>query len=146
MSKLPPFLEDESLVPYTHLKSTKNLDFQPGQSTLTLSNIKVANSNPTPTPNLNPTSGNSHRPNPSFSSSPCPCPGPLQHQGQGHLRQRYTSPSYHPHQDKSAFVKGSEISVNDVSSVKEYSCMQVRGSWPVSWLDSSAADAKQYAR
>ena len=34
-------------------------------------------------------------------------------------------PSYHPHQDKSAFVKGSEISVNDVSSVKEYSCMQV---------------------
>jgi len=66
MSKLPPFLEDESLVPYTHLKSTKNLDFQPGQSTLTLSNIK----------------------------------------------------------DKSAFVKGSEISVNDVSSVKEYSCMQ----------------------
>ena len=41
MSKLPPFLEDESLVPYTHLKSTKNLDFQPGQSTLTLSNIKV---------------------------------------------------------------------------------------------------------
>lgn len=66
MSKLPPFLEDESLVPYTHLKSTKNLDFQPGQSTLTLSNIK----------------------------------------------------------DKSAFVKGSEISVNDVTSVKEYSCMQ----------------------
>eukprot|EP00964_Phaeocystis_antarctica_P154686 scaffold123516_cov60-Phaeocystis_antarctica.AAC.2 len=35
-------------------------------------------------------------------------------------------PSYHPHQDKSAFVKGSEISVNDVTSVKEYSCMQGR--------------------
>ena len=26
--------------------------------------------------------------------------------------------------DKSAFVKGSEIAVNDVNSVKEYSCMQ----------------------
>lgn len=66
MSKLPPFLEDESLVGYTHLKSNKNLDFVPGQSTMTLSNIK----------------------------------------------------------DKSAFVKGSEIAVNDVNSVKEYSCMQ----------------------
>jgi len=40
MSKLPPFLENESLVGYTHLKSEKNLDFVPGQSTLTLSNIK----------------------------------------------------------------------------------------------------------
>jgi len=66
MSKLPPFLEDSSLVGYTHLKTDKNLDFVPGQSTLTLSNIK----------------------------------------------------------DKSAFVKGSEISVSDVNSVKEYSCMQ----------------------
>ena len=66
MSKLPPFLDDESLVTYTHLKSAKNLDFVPGQPTLTLSNIK----------------------------------------------------------DKSAFVKGSEISVTDVSMVKEYSCMQ----------------------
>lgn len=66
MSKLPPFLEDESLVGYTHLKSEKNLDFVPGQSTLTLSNIK----------------------------------------------------------DKSAFVKGSEITTTDVDSVKAYSCMQ----------------------
>jgi len=66
MSKLPPFLDDESLVGYTHLKSQKNLDFVPGQSQLTLSNIR----------------------------------------------------------DKSAFVKGSEISVSDVNSVKEYSCMQ----------------------
>ena len=40
MSKLPGFLEDGSLVGYTHLKSTKNLDFVPGQATLTLSNIK----------------------------------------------------------------------------------------------------------
>jgi 3'-phosphoadenosine 5'-phosphosulfate (PAPS) 3'-phosphatase len=40
MSKLPPFLEDESLVSYTHLKSFKNLDFVPAQSTLTLSNIR----------------------------------------------------------------------------------------------------------
>ena len=30
----------QSLVGYTHLKSSKNLDFVPGQSTLTLSNIK----------------------------------------------------------------------------------------------------------
>jgi 3'(2'), 5'-bisphosphate nucleotidase len=66
MSKLPPFLEDESLVGYTHLKSAKNLDFVPGQSQLTLSNIR----------------------------------------------------------DKGAFVKGTEIAVNDVNSVKEYSCMQ----------------------
>jgi len=66
MSKLPPFLEDASLMPYTHLKTTKNLDFVPGQSTLTLSNIR----------------------------------------------------------DKAAFVKGSNLSVNDVTSVKEYSCMQ----------------------
>lgn len=66
MSKLPPFLDDESLVGYTHLKSQKNLDFVPGQSQLTLSNIR----------------------------------------------------------DKSAFVKDSEISVSDVNSVKEYSCMQ----------------------
>lgn len=27
--------------------------------------------------------------------------------------------------DKSAFVKGSEITVSDVATVKEYSCMQV---------------------
>jgi hypothetical protein len=40
MSKLPPFLDDGSLIGYTHLKSGKNLDFMPGQSTLTLSNIK----------------------------------------------------------------------------------------------------------
>jgi len=40
MSKLPGFLEDGSLVGYTHLKTGKNLDFVPGQSTLTLSNIK----------------------------------------------------------------------------------------------------------
>jgi len=40
MSKLPPFLETQELVGYTHLKSEKNLDFVPGQSTLTLSNIK----------------------------------------------------------------------------------------------------------
>jgi len=66
MSKLPPFLDDESLVGYTHLKSDKNLDFVPGQSTLTLSNIA----------------------------------------------------------DKSAFVKGSEITTTDVGSVKAYSCMQ----------------------
>jgi len=66
MSKLPSFLDDASLKPYTHLKTGKNLDFQPGQSTLTLSNIK----------------------------------------------------------DKSAFVKGSKISVSDVEAVKEYSCMQ----------------------
>ena len=66
MAKLPPFLEDESLVGYTHLKSTKNLDFVPGQSQLTLSNIR----------------------------------------------------------DKAAFVPGTEIAINDVNSVKEYSCMQ----------------------
>jgi len=30
MSKLPPFLDDASLVGYTHLKSEKNLDFVPG--------------------------------------------------------------------------------------------------------------------
>jgi len=66
MSKLPPFLDAQELVGYTHLKSEKNLDFVPGQSTLTLSNIK----------------------------------------------------------DKSAFVKGSEITTTDVGSVKPYSCMQ----------------------
>jgi len=66
MSKLPPFLEDETLTTYTHLKALKNLDFVPGQSTLTLSNCK----------------------------------------------------------DKSAFVKGSEITVSDVGMIKEYSCMQ----------------------
>ena len=48
------------------LKTNKNLDFVPGQSQLTLSNIR----------------------------------------------------------DKTAFVKGSEISVSDVNAVKEYSCMQ----------------------
>lgn len=40
MSKLPGFLEDGSLEGYTHLKTAKNLDFVPGQPTLTLSNIK----------------------------------------------------------------------------------------------------------
>jgi len=38
MSKLPPFLRDQSLEPYTHLKTTKNLDFAPGKVHLTLSN------------------------------------------------------------------------------------------------------------
>ena len=69
MSKLPPFLEDESLVPYTHLKSTKNLDFQPGQSTLTLSNIKVAEANSI-TLNPDSTSHPNHKPNPSPSPTP----------------------------------------------------------------------------
>lgn len=32
MSKLPPFLEDETLTTYTHLKSAKNLDFVPGRA------------------------------------------------------------------------------------------------------------------
>ena len=40
MSKLPPFLEDESLVSYTHLKTSKNLDFVPGPISLTLSNTR----------------------------------------------------------------------------------------------------------
>jgi 3'(2'), 5'-bisphosphate nucleotidase len=40
MSKLVPFLEDESLVPYTHLKAQKNLDFVPNAVQLTLSNAK----------------------------------------------------------------------------------------------------------
>lgn len=40
MSKLVPFLEDESLVPYTHLKAQSNLDFVPGAAQLTLSNAK----------------------------------------------------------------------------------------------------------
>ena len=66
MSKLPPFLRDQSLESYTHLKSTKNLDFEPGQIHLTLSNAK----------------------------------------------------------DKRSFVKGVDVLVTDISSVKEYSCMQ----------------------
>jgi len=40
MSKLPPFLKDQSLEGYTHLKSSSNLDFVPGQITMTLSNAK----------------------------------------------------------------------------------------------------------
>jgi len=40
MAKLVPFLEEDSLVPYTHLKAKKNLDFIPGTVQLTLSNAK----------------------------------------------------------------------------------------------------------
>lgn len=40
MSKLPEFMKDKSLVSYTHLKTTKNLDFEPNVIGLTLSNSK----------------------------------------------------------------------------------------------------------
>lgn len=40
MAKLPPFLKDQSLESYTHLKTSKNLDFTPNQVHLTLSNAK----------------------------------------------------------------------------------------------------------
>mmetsp|Transcript_6318 Transcript_6318/g.13948 ORF Transcript_6318/g.13948 Transcript_6318/m.13948 type:complete len:474 (-) Transcript_6318:86-1507(-) len=40
MSKLPNFLENKSLESYTHLKTEKNLDFEEGAVTLTLSNAK----------------------------------------------------------------------------------------------------------
>jgi len=66
MAKLPPFLKDQSLESYTHLKTTKNLDFTPNQVHLTLSNAK----------------------------------------------------------DKSAYVKGVDVLVQDVNVVKEYACIQ----------------------
>ncbi|KAJ1455093.1 hypothetical protein M885DRAFT_520639 [Pelagophyceae sp. CCMP2097] len=66
MAKLPPFLRDQTLESYTHLKSAKNLDFAPGQVHLTLSNAKV----------------------------------------------------------KSTFIKGVDILVSDVGSIKEYACVQ----------------------
>jgi len=66
MSKLPPFLKDQSLEPYTHLKTTKNLDFSPSSVHLTLSNAK----------------------------------------------------------NKAAFTKGVDVLVSDVSTIKEYSCVQ----------------------
>lgn len=40
MSKLTQFITDKTLESYTHLKTTENLDFQPGTVTLTLSNAK----------------------------------------------------------------------------------------------------------
>jgi len=77
MSKLPPFLEDQSLEGYTHLKTSSNLDFVPGQITMTLSNAL----------------------------------------------------------DKSTFIKGSAVIVNDVKTVKQYSCLQ-----GLVALDKSAMD------
>ena len=41
MSKLPPFLEDESLESYTHLKAIDNLDFCDNSIVLTLSNSRA---------------------------------------------------------------------------------------------------------
>merc|ERR1711988_295425 len=41
MSKLPPFLEDESLETYTHLKAIDNLDFCDNSIVLTLSNSRA---------------------------------------------------------------------------------------------------------
>lgn len=38
MGKLPPFLSDQTLESYTHLKTPVNLDFEPGQVQLTKSN------------------------------------------------------------------------------------------------------------
>jgi len=66
MSKLPAFLKDQTLESYTHLKTTKNLDFSPNQVHLTLSNAKV----------------------------------------------------------KTTWTKGVDVLVNDVSTIKEYSCVQ----------------------
>lgn len=40
MSMLPGFLKDATLTGYTHLKSESNLDFVPGQVSMTLSNAK----------------------------------------------------------------------------------------------------------
>mmetsp|Transcript_32364 Transcript_32364/g.100148 ORF Transcript_32364/g.100148 Transcript_32364/m.100148 type:complete len:448 (+) Transcript_32364:161-1504(+) len=40
LAKLPAFLKDQTLESYTHLKTTKNLDFTPNQVHLTLSNAK----------------------------------------------------------------------------------------------------------
>lgn len=68
MAKLPKFLEDQTLESYTHLKTTKNLDFNPNQVHLTLSNAK----------------------------------------------------------DKSQWMKGVDVLVTDVDTIKEYSCCQVR--------------------
>ncbi|GMI03129.1 hypothetical protein TrVE_jg3433 [Triparma verrucosa] len=66
MAKLPAFLEDRTLESYTHLKTTKNLDFNPNQVHLTLSNAK----------------------------------------------------------DKSQWMKGVDVLVTDVTTIKEYSCCQ----------------------
>lgn len=66
MSKLPPFLKDQTLEGYTHLKSTKNLDFTPNKVHLTLSNSK----------------------------------------------------------DKSTYVKGVDVLVQDVAAIKEYACVE----------------------
>merc|ERR1712129_164160 len=40
LGKLPAFLKNQELESYTHLKTTKNLDFTPNQVHLTLSNAK----------------------------------------------------------------------------------------------------------
>lgn len=40
MGKLPGFLESKKVEPYTYLKADKNLDFEPGVISLTLSNAK----------------------------------------------------------------------------------------------------------
>ena len=40
MSKLPGFLQDKSFVSYTHLKTTENLDVEPGVVHLSLSNAR----------------------------------------------------------------------------------------------------------
>lgn len=40
MGKLPGFMESKRIEPYTYLKSEKNLDFEPGVISLTLSNAK----------------------------------------------------------------------------------------------------------
>lgn len=66
MAKLPPFLKSKELVGYTHLKTSKNLDFEPNKIHLTLSNAK----------------------------------------------------------NKAAYQKGVDVMVTDISTVKEYSCMQ----------------------
>lgn len=40
MSKLPKFLESKTLESYTHLKTSTNLDFMPGEIQLTISNAR----------------------------------------------------------------------------------------------------------
>jgi GrpB-like predicted nucleotidyltransferase (UPF0157 family) len=40
MAKLPKFIADKELTSYTYLKTKQNLDFEPDQVTLTLSNAK----------------------------------------------------------------------------------------------------------
>ena len=109
MAKLPPFLKDQSVESYTHLKTTKNLDFKPQQVHLCRHTLGV------------------------FDRYSELFRGDILIYDTTAIflfttRWRGATPQVHltlsNAKDKKAWTRGVDVLVSDVATIKEYSCVE----------------------